>query len=146
MALKGIVDRHTSWPVQRAVLALLTDGQLERHIRRARRRYAESRAILRECLAPIIESAHSPARLLGLEAGLHACLEFTPDLDTMRIVRAARERGVAAGPLADYYYGPAERQGLVLGYGGLSHPDLARGAQTLSAVIAAEWGRRTGRG
>jgi len=140
VALKAIIDRHTSWPVQRAVLALLTDGQLERHIRRARRRYAESRAILRECLAPIIDRADSPARLLGLDAGLHACLEFAPDLDTARIVRAARERGVAVGPLADYYYGPADRQGLVLGYGGLAHPDLARGARTLAEVIAAERG------
>jgi len=144
VVLKAIVDRHTSWPVQRAVLALITDGQLERHIRRARRRYAESRAILRECLAPITAPADSPARLLGLDAGLHACLEFAPDLDTARIVRTARERGVAVGSLADYYYDTPDRQGLVLGYGGLAHPDLARGARRLAELIAAEGGVRMG--
>lgn len=138
VALKMIVDRHTSWPVQRAVLALIADGQLERHIRRARRRYAESRGILRECLAPITELANSPARLLGLDAGLHACLELASELDMARIVCGARERGVVVGPLSEYYYGPATRQGLVLGYGGLAHPELARGARTLTEVVMAE--------
>ncbi len=143
VALKVLVDRHTSWPVQRATLALLTEGQLERHIRRARRRYAESRAILRACLAPVADLPASPARLLGLDAGLHACLELSPLVDVARIVRGAWERGVAVGALSDYYFGPPDRQGLVLGYGGLAHPELARGVRVLAEVIAAE-SRRAG--
>jgi GntR family transcriptional regulator / MocR family aminotransferase len=135
-ALKALTDRHTSWPVQRAILALIAEGHLERHIRRARRRYAESRAILREALAPVTRAPDGPARLIGLEAGLHACLELAPGLDAARIVAAAHARGVVVGGLDEYYYGPPDRQGLVLGYGGLAHPDLARGARILAKVIA----------
>lgn len=134
-ALKALTDRHTSWPVQRAILALIAEGHLERHIRRARRRYAESRAILREMLAPVAAGAAGPARLIGLEAGLHACLELAPGLDAARIADAARARGVGVGTLDEYYYGPPGRQGLILGYGGLAHPDLARGARILAEVI-----------
>jgi GntR family transcriptional regulator/MocR family aminotransferase len=135
-ALKALTDRHTSWPVQRAILALIAEGHLERHIRRARRHYAESRAILHEALAPVTRSPDGPARLIGLEAGLHACLELAPGLDAARIVAAALARGVAVGGLDEYYCGPPDRQGLVLGYGGITHPDLARGTRVLAEVIA----------
>lgn len=138
VALKALIDRHTSWPIQRAVLALLAEGQLERHIRRARRRYAESLAILRGALAPLTDERAGVARLLGLEAGLHACLELAPPLDAERIVRRARERGVVVGSLAAYYFGPPDRAGLVLGYGGLGLPELARGARILADVVADE--------
>ncbi len=139
-ALKALTDRQTSWPVQRAVLALLAEGHLERHIRRARRRYAESRAILRAGLQPVTGDPSGGTRLIGLEAGLHACLELAPGLEAARIVAAARLRGVAVGSLSDYYFGPPDRQGLVLGYGGLEHAELARGARILAEVIAAASG------
>lgn len=135
VALKAILDRHTSWPVQRAILALLAEGHLERHVRRARRHYAESRAILRACLRPVTDGGSAPARLLGLDAGLHACLELAPPLDAGRVATLARARGIVVGTLATYYHGPPTRQGLVLGYGGLTHEELARGGRILAEVI-----------
>ncbi len=135
VALKEILDRHTSWPVQRAILALLADGHLERHIRRARRHYAESRAILRAALRPVIDVANPPARLLGLDAGLHACLELaTPHL-AAQIAARARSRGVLVGTLGAYYHGAPTREGLMLGYGGLTHEQLRRGGAILAAAI-----------
>ncbi len=137
IALKSLIDRHTSWPVQQAVLTLLTTGQLERHIRRARRRYAESRAILRDQFQSLTVQPTPLAQLLGLEAGLHACLELAPQLDLPWIVREAATAGVQVSTLADYYYGSPDRQGLVLGYGGLSQAALAKGAAILARVILA---------
>ncbi len=135
MALKGLLDRHTSWPVQRAILALLTDGHLERHIRRARRHYAESRAILREALRPVLDVTEPPACLLGLEAGLHACLELAAPLLSAHVAARARARGVLVGTLNPYYYGPPMREGLILGYGGLTYEQLRRGGALLAAAI-----------
>jgi len=137
VTLKGILDRHTSWPVQRAILALLTDGHLERHIRRARRHYAESRAILRAALRPVINAIDPPARLLGLDAGLHACLELAAPLPASRVAARARAHGVLVGTLDAYYHGPPTREGLVLGYGGLTHEQLRRGGAILAAAIRA---------
>ena len=136
VGLKNLTDRHTSWPIQRVVLTLIAEGHLERHIRRARRRYAEDRAILRAGLAPVTSGPDAPARLRGLEAGLHVCLELAPQIDQARLVALARRRGVAVATLEDYYYGPPDRQGLVLGYGGLSPDELARGTKILAGVIA----------
>jgi GntR family transcriptional regulator/MocR family aminotransferase len=141
VALKGIVDRHTSWPVQRAVLALLADGHLERHIRRARRHYAESRAILRAALAPVIDVPNPPAQLLGLDAGLHACLELATPYVAAQVAARAGARGVIVGTLDAYYHGVPTREGLMLGYGGLTHEQIRRGGTLLAAAIS-EAGRR----
>ncbi|HET8628570.1 MAG TPA: PLP-dependent aminotransferase family protein [Thermomicrobiales bacterium] len=141
--LKGLTDYHTAWPVQRALAWLLAGGHLERHIRRVRREYAERRTILREELTPLAPRA----RLLGLDAGLHACLELAPEsgLDARKVAAAALARGVLVTTLDEYYHGPPDRQGLLLGYGGLAAADLRRGARVLAALIGetADGGRQT---
>ena len=133
--LKGLADRHTSWPIQRVILTLITEGHLERHIRRARRRYAEDRAILREGLASVTTGPDAPARLRGLDAGLHVCLELAPRIDQSRLVTLARRRGVAVATLNDYYHGPPDRQALILGYGGLTPAELMCGTKILAEAI-----------
>ena len=125
-------DMYPSWPVQRALLALIRDGHLERHIRRMRRSYAEKRALLSATLAPI----QPLARLRGLEAGLHAYLELRPDLDAGHLARMASERGVAVLTLDRFYFGTPDRSGLLLGYGGLDLPAIAQGARILAEVIS----------
>ncbi len=126
-----LTARLTPWPVQRALARFLASGDLERHIRRMRRHYAAKRAALRDTLAPIV----SLARLQGLEAGLHVCLELRADLDPAAIIAMAAVRGVIAYPLAPHYVGAPDRQGILLGYGGLELADVTRGAQVLADII-----------
>ncbi len=130
--LKQVGDMYPSWPMQQALLALIREGHLERHIRRMRRLYAEKRALLSATLAPLTPLA----RLRGLEAGLHAYLELRPDLDARQIARLAYERGVAVMTLDPFYLGTPDRSGLLLGYGGLELPAIARGARILAEVIS----------
>jgi GntR family transcriptional regulator / MocR family aminotransferase len=124
--------RQTPWPVQRALTHFLASGDLERHIRRMRRHYAAQRAALRDALAPVAPLA----QLQGLEAGLHAYLALRPDLDPETVIARAAARSVVVYPLAPYYLGEPDRNGVLLGYGGLALDDVARGARLLAAVIA----------
>jgi GntR family transcriptional regulator / MocR family aminotransferase len=126
------------WPVQRALAHFLMSGDLERHIRRMRRHYAAKRVALRDALAPVA----SLARLQGLEAGLHACLELCPDLDTEMIVARAAARGVIVYPLRDYYIGTPDRSGILLGYGGLTLDNVVQGARILADVITEAYATR----
>jgi GntR family transcriptional regulator / MocR family aminotransferase len=128
----SLPDYYASWPVQRALAFLLAEGYLEQHIRRMRRHYAEKRSLLSEILSPLAPLA----QLHGLEAGLHAYLALRADLDANQIVARARERNVIVASLEAYYLGVPDRQGLLLGYGGLSLAELRRGAQILAEVIA----------
>jgi GntR family transcriptional regulator / MocR family aminotransferase len=97
-----------------------------------RRHYAAQRAALRDALAPVAPLA----QLQGLEAGLHAYLALRPDLDPQTIIARTAARGVIVYPLAPYYLGESDRNGVLLGYGGLAPDDVGRGARLLTAVIA----------
>jgi len=134
VALKPLTDFHSPWPMQRALAVFLEEGHLARHVRRMRRHYAANRTALLAALAPVA----GVARPLGIEAGLHLCLEFAPGIDADRVARAARRRGVVVTTLAGYFAGPPDRQGLVLGYGGPTLDEIERGGAILAAAVGQE--------
>ncbi|GAA5448144.1 HTH-type transcriptional regulatory protein GabR [Deinococcus depolymerans] len=131
LRVKSRSDAHTSWPVQRALALMITQGHLERHIRRMRKTYAARRAALSGALA----GCRPQARLMGLEAGLHAHLELDPSLDAAGVSERARALGVIVPTLGAYYLDRADRNGLLIGYGGLDLPDVRRGAQALVQAV-----------
>ncbi len=138
--LMYLSEEYVSWPLQKMLASFITHGHLERHIRRMRQEYADRRLALARILAPLAPLA----QLRGLEAGLHAYLELRPGLNAHDIARAAGARGVLVTTLDAYYYGTADREGLLLGYGGLEIPDVIRGATILREVIEGAPAKRTG--
>jgi GntR family transcriptional regulator/MocR family aminotransferase len=133
--LKAVMDRHTPWPVQRALFAFIRDGHLDRHVRRMRRHYAHMREALRVGLA----SVESLASLEGIDAGLHAYLAFHAPIDAGAVVRAAAAEGVIVRDLSRYYLGDQTRNGLLLGYGGLDRASVIQGARILARTIEETW-------
>jgi GntR family transcriptional regulator / MocR family aminotransferase len=125
-------DRLGGWPAepaQRAVLTLLTSGDMERHIRRMRHEYARRRSVLAAAFAD-----GAGGRLLGEQAGMHVVLPTRDDADT--IAAAARARGVSVGTLTRFFGGPVTSNGLVIGYGGAPSALVARGCAVLRRVLA----------
>jgi GntR family transcriptional regulator / MocR family aminotransferase len=130
--LAEAADRVGGWPAepaQRAVLTLLTSGDMERHIRRMRHEYARRRAVLAAAFAD-----GAAGGLLGEEAGMHVVLPTRGDADT--IAAAALARGVTVGTLTRFFAGPVTSNGLVIGYGGAPSAGVARGCDILRRVIA----------
>jgi GntR family transcriptional regulator/MocR family aminotransferase len=134
LAIKRLTDHHTPWPIQHALIGFCERGDLERQIRRMRRFYAHNRAILAAELGPLGELA----RLRGLEAGLHAYLELSDDLDAERVAARCRSRGVAVSTLSDFFAGAPDRSGLLLGYGGLDPQTVQRGAAAIVQAVRDE--------
>ena len=138
-------------PVQHAVLALLRSGDLERHVRKMRLEYARRRAALVDALTHGARGAASaeaagtastagdparvPFRLLGDTAGMHIVLEIPGDYPTARLVAAAAARGVAVYPLTRYFAGPPTMNGLILGYGTATLPQVRRAAAELARLV-----------
>lgn len=129
--LKHLTDEYAPWPLQQMLAAFISQGHLDRHIRRMRQHYAQKRQALAQTLAPIAPLVW----LRGLEAGLHAYLELRADLNATRVAQLARECGVLVTTLDTYYFGFPDRSGLLLGYGSLDIPDIIRGATILREVI-----------
>jgi GntR family transcriptional regulator/MocR family aminotransferase len=129
-------------PVQHAVLALLRSGDLERHVRRMRLEYARRRAALVDALTHADRDgagenpARAPFRLLGDTAGMHVVLEFPDDYPAVRLVEAAAQRGVAIYPLDRYFAGKPTMNGLILGYGTATLPQIRRAAAQLAQLLS----------
>jgi GntR family transcriptional regulator / MocR family aminotransferase len=117
-------------PAQRAVLALIGTGDLERHIRRMRHEYARRRAAMTGVLG-----GGAAGHLLGEEAGMHMVLRTGRDAE--ELAGAAWRRGVAVATLTRYFAGPVTVNGLVLGYGAASSGEITRACQVLAALATA---------
>jgi GntR family transcriptional regulator/MocR family aminotransferase len=129
---------RVSEPSQHAVLAMLTSGDLDRHIRKMRLEYARRRSVLARTLGDL-----PGTRLLGDTAGMHIVLQTPPGLRPAQAAEAARRRGVAIGTLARYYAGPVTLDGLVLGYGAASLAQVGQAAVILRDLLASAGRART---
>lgn len=129
--IKRVTDFQTSWPLQAVMTAFIEGGQLEQHIRRMRRHYAEKRQRLGE----ILQDLNGFARLQGLEAGLHAYLEVDPCIDVTVVQHRLLEHGVMIEDIAPYVIARDNVNGILLGYGALSLDEIEIGATRLVETI-----------
>jgi GntR family transcriptional regulator / MocR family aminotransferase len=127
---ESLGDR-TGEAAQRALLAMIETGDLDRHVRRMRREYARRR----DAIVSALGDPAVPATLRGDTAGLHVVLELHRGSED-EVASAALARGVKVHTLRRYYAGPVRAQGLVLGYGGLSLAQAAAAAGVLRDVLA----------
>jgi GntR family transcriptional regulator / MocR family aminotransferase len=132
-------------PVQHAVLALLRSGDLERHVRKMRLEYARRRAALVDGLTRAgrdtagVGQHRGPFRLLGDTAGMHVVLELPDDVPAGALIGAAAERGIAVYPLDRYFAGQPTINGLIIGYGTATLPQIRRAAAELATVLTREF-------
>jgi GntR family transcriptional regulator / MocR family aminotransferase len=112
---------------QLAFTDFLERGELDRHLRRARTRYANRRATLVRALAtqlPHLTVRDTPP------AGLFVLAEG--DIDEAATVQRAAANGVGVEPLGLHRFEPGGTRGLVLGYGALAEPSLERAISLLA--------------
>ena len=121
--------------VQHALLALLTSGDLERHIRKMRLEYARRRAALVDALTGPAGPRPGTFRLLGDTAGIHVVLELPAGFPAGDLVAAAAERGVELWTADRYFAGPPTLSGLILGYGAASLTQVRRAASELGPLL-----------
>lgn len=117
---------HPSWPVQRALLAMLREGHVDKLVRSARRVYARRSRVVAAALAPFGGTDAPPA-------GMYLTLRLPgPVVDSVRA--ECRRAGIDVPDLAD-----ASRAsgltGLVVGFGGVTDRELDRALEVLTAAL-----------
>ncbi len=110
---------------QLALANVIECGELDRHLRRQRRRYRHQRAALLEAIA----SELPDARVSGAAAGLFAVLHLPPGVQESTALAAARSRGIALEGLG------GTTPGLVLGYANLPSAAIAAAVRALAASV-----------
>ncbi len=114
-------------PLEQLALAdLIERGELDRHLRRQRRRYRHQRDALLAALA----SQLPEVSVHGAAAGLYVVLRLPENLNEHDVLAAARSRGIALEGLA------ADTPALVVGYANLTDAAIAPAVAALAASIA----------
>jgi GntR family transcriptional regulator/MocR family aminotransferase len=113
--------------LQLALAQILDRGDLDRHLRRQRRRYHERRAALLDALATRLPTL----RVSGVSAGLFVLLELPDGVSEMDVAGRARTQGIVLGaPVGDQ-----DRSALALGYANLAPTAAARAIDALAEII-----------
>lgn len=129
---KAIEDAGSEIAGQLALADFIVRGELERHLRRMRRRYERRGEILLNAVGE-----HLPGwRPLARGDGLHHAVQLPVDLDEPTILTAAARRGVGLEGLSLHSYTGECPPGLVLGHAYLAEPSITRGVQLLAESLA----------
>lgn len=116
--------QHASWPVQVSLQWMLASGELQRHLRRARRHHASQRAHL---LAAIRQSCPE-LQVRGMEGGLHLVLTLGRRELDRKLANKLRARGVVLQTVGDF---GGDTDEVLMGYGHMERAGTEVAAQLL---------------
>jgi GntR family transcriptional regulator/MocR family aminotransferase len=128
ISAKAIEDAGSEIAGQLALADFIARGELERHLRRMRLRYAQRRETLLAALARELP-AWRPSASAG---GLYVLVELPGDVDEPGLLAAAARHGVGIEGLSLHSYTGECRPGVVLGHAYLAEPAIERGVRLLA--------------
>ena len=133
-AIRRLTDTHPSTLAQPALAEFITDGTLAAHIRRMRALYAKRQRqfidIARSDLSDLLEIGDA-------EAGMHLVGCLQSQVSDVKVAEKARELGIEAPALSTYYRSHQPKNGLLLGYAGVTENEIRRGINALKRAIEA---------
>jgi GntR family transcriptional regulator/MocR family aminotransferase len=131
ISAKAIEDAGSEISGQLALADFIARGELERHLRRMRLRYAQRGSTLRAALARELPDW----RLRGGGGGLHQLVELPVYMDEPALLAAAARHGVGIEGLSLHSYTGDCPPGLVLGHAHMAEPAIERGVQLLTDAL-----------
>jgi GntR family transcriptional regulator/MocR family aminotransferase len=134
VAQRRATDGSTSAVLQATYAAFLTNGDLDRHLRRMRRTYRTQRDAVVDALARWLPAGETS----GVAAGLQVLVTLPDHLDEAEVVARSLAAGVRVYPLADYRARSTPRRApaFVLGYGSIRPDQAERGIRRIAEAIA----------
>jgi GntR family transcriptional regulator/MocR family aminotransferase len=136
ISAKAIEDAGSEIAGQLALANFIARGELERHLRRMRLRYARRRETLLSALARELPDW----RPSGSGSGLYVLVDLPRDVDEPALLTAAARHGVGIEGLSLHSYTGECQPGLVVGYGYLAEPSIERGVRLLAGALGATSG------
>ncbi|MFJ3463447.1 PLP-dependent aminotransferase family protein [Achromobacter spanius] len=130
-----VMDRHPATADQHVLAAFIAEGHLDRHVRRIRGIYADSRSTLIQLLEHTLPA--ELATVQPIDQGAHLLVWLHDSIDDQAVAREAAAQGVAVRALSPTYAAesPRTRRGLILGFGGFTAEKMSAAAATLSAIL-----------
>jgi GntR family transcriptional regulator/MocR family aminotransferase len=130
---KVLTDSGSPTIDQFALADLLSTGEYERHVVRARHVYRHRR----DRLVRALSTSLPRLEVGGAAAGMQLLLRLSDDVDDVAIADAAASRGIGVRALSPLHLTESQERGLLLGFGRLSDNRIEEGVDALSSVISA---------
>jgi GntR family transcriptional regulator / MocR family aminotransferase len=127
ISAKAIEDAGSEISGQLALADFIARGELERHLRRMRLRYARRYEALLAALARELPDWVPQ----GTGGGLHTLVELPGDIDEPALLATAARHGVGIEGLSLHSYAGTYPPGLVLGHAHMAEPAIERGVRLL---------------
>ncbi len=135
ISAKAIEDAGSEIAGQLALADFIGRGELERHLRRMRLRYAQRREALLAALARELPDWQPSAA--AARGGLHLMVVLPDHTDEPALLTAAARHAVGVEGLSLHSYTGDCPPGLVLGYAYMAEPAIERGVQLLASAACA---------
>lgn len=132
-ALRKIIDVQGDGIMEQAVLALINDGTIKRHIRKVTNHYKVKRDLVEQLLRRYL---HNKVDYTVPDGGLAFWVVPKKTLDWPTISKSLSEKGIKI-LTPDHYSNNSTLNGMRLGFGSLSETELEEGIKTLSEMIKA---------
>nr|WP_322720424.1 PLP-dependent aminotransferase family protein [Nostoc sp. ChiQUE02]MDZ8233487.1 PLP-dependent aminotransferase family protein [Nostoc sp. ChiQUE02] len=129
---KWLADRQCSLLEQYALTDFITEGHLERHIRRMRALYDQRRQTLVQSLFSYFGDK---IEISGENAGMHLMVKINTELTDDQIVQLAALAGVSIGAAYPQYLKHSPGSEFILGYAELNEQKIQEGVRRLAQVI-----------
>jgi GntR family transcriptional regulator/MocR family aminotransferase len=129
---KWLADRQCSLLEQYALTDFITEGHLERHIRRMRSLYDQRRQTLVQSL---FSHFGDTVTILGENAGMHLMVKIDTNLSDDEVVQRAAIAGVSIGAAYPQYLKDSPGREFILGYAELNEQQIQEGVKRLSKAL-----------
>ncbi|MBX9694408.1 MAG: PLP-dependent aminotransferase family protein [Cyanobacteria bacterium] len=130
---KWLSDRHSSLLQQQVLADFITEGHLERHIRKMRALYEKRRKLVVEMLEGLFDD---DVTILGDSAGINVLIRLRSSIPDQELMRRAREAGVGLANTRPLYLKDAPSGEFLLNYGGLKESEIIEGITRLRSVVS----------
>jgi GntR family transcriptional regulator/MocR family aminotransferase len=131
ISAKAVEDAGSEISGQLALADFIARGELERHLRRMRLRYAHRYETLRAALSRDL----SDWRPLPSGGGLHVLVELPAEVDEPTLLAATARHGIGVEGLSLHSYTGDCPPGLVLGHAHLADAAIERGVRLLADAV-----------
>jgi GntR family transcriptional regulator/MocR family aminotransferase len=128
---KVLADSGSPVIDQLALAELLSTGEYERHVVRARQEYRRRRDRLLRALTRRLPGSE----FRGAAAGMQLLLRLPDGVDDVAIADAAASRGIRTRALSPLHLVPSRQRGLLLGYGLISESGIGKAVAALTEAI-----------
>jgi 2-aminoadipate transaminase len=133
--VKQTTDLHTDQLAQATLAEFVRRGHLNRHMARMKKVYGSRLAALEKALEKNMPEGTSWTKVDG---GMSVWVTLPPGFDAGELLIHVRERGVLFIPGRYFFIQNPQLNTLRLGFAGLEEKQIARGIQTLGALIDSE--------